>query len=276
MGKMSESWGGTGGGWGNPVVGGTALRIPAINSPNFNLANPTASPSPSWAILQNGLAYFFGLILSGGTITGPDYIINTSGAFFYSGTPALGNLLLSIAATGGTDVYGNVYKSGFVVYGSSGSNIEITVSGGLPVVGMPPGGVTHMANPPQLYTGAENPGAANEFMVTNLYSGDETGSTGSSAVQLFTDANNSATAHGILSINGTALLTWQTGAVIVDGELEVTGVTDTGTLAVNGTEWSQAAVPAAYPAVGSPSNAGLATYCNQICQALMAAGLMAP
>jgi len=52
-------------------------------------------------------------------------------------------------------------------------------------------------------------------------------------------------------------------------------VTFAGGISVGGDAWSQAAVPAAYPAVGSPSNAGLATYCNQIVQALQAAGLMA-
>lgn len=116
---VSESWGGTGSGWGNPVVGGTALRIPAINSPNFNLANPGASPSPSWAILQSGLAYFFGLVLTGGTIVGPDYIINTSGAFFYSGTPAADNLSASIVpgAVFVTDPLGNQAYPGTATYG---------------------------------------------------------------------------------------------------------------------------------------------------------------
>ena len=80
-------------GFSNPIIGGGgALVYPSIHSPNFNIANPAASPNPSWAILKNGLAYFFGLVLSGGTIMGPDYVINTSGIFIYSGTPANGNL----------------------------------------------------------------------------------------------------------------------------------------------------------------------------------------
>lgn len=104
-----------GGGWGNPIVGGTSLRIPAITSPNFNLVTPSASPTPSWGILQSGLAYFFGLTLTGGTITGPDYIINTAGIFLYSGTPANGNLIGSWAGTAGTDAFGNVYPAGLSV-----------------------------------------------------------------------------------------------------------------------------------------------------------------
>lgn len=114
---MSESWGTPGGGWGNPAFGSTSLRLPAINSPNFNLANPAASPSPSWAILANGLAYFFGVVLSGGTVTGPDYIINSAGIFWYSGTPAAGNLIgyWALTSAAGSDQFGNAYSPGLFV-----------------------------------------------------------------------------------------------------------------------------------------------------------------
>jgi hypothetical protein len=77
------------------------------------VASPTASPTPSWAILKNGLAYFFGLvILGGGSITGPDYIINGAGIFIYGGTPAHGNLIGSWAGAAGTDAFGNAYPEG--------------------------------------------------------------------------------------------------------------------------------------------------------------------
>jgi hypothetical protein len=100
-----------------PVVAQTALLVPAINSPNFDLQNPAASPTPSWAILQSGLAYFYGLTIEGGgTFTGPDYIINPAGAFFYNGTPAAGNLISSIAGSAGNDQFGNAYLQGTVTY----------------------------------------------------------------------------------------------------------------------------------------------------------------
>lgn len=70
------------GGWQDPVVGGTILRIPGIQSPNFSMAGQSG-----WAILQSGLAFFFNVVLSGGTITGPDFIFNPQGLFFYSGSP---------------------------------------------------------------------------------------------------------------------------------------------------------------------------------------------
>lgn len=110
----------------NPLVGGTVLRQPAIQSPNFNAANPSASPSPSWAILQSGLAYFFGLVLSGGTITGPDYIINSSGIFIYSGTPANGNLIGSWAGASGTDTFGNSYPQGINITKGAISGTSLT------------------------------------------------------------------------------------------------------------------------------------------------------
>lgn len=115
-------------GFANPIVGGGGdLVYPSIHSPNFNLANPMASPSPSWAILKNGLAYLFGLVLSGGTITGPDYIINTAGIFIYSGAPALGNLIGSWAGAGGADAFGNVFPAGFNI--TTGTIAGTTLSG---------------------------------------------------------------------------------------------------------------------------------------------------
>jgi hypothetical protein len=61
------------------------------------------------------------------TITGTDYIINSSGAFFYSGTPALGNLIASITQAAGTDAFGNAYYTGFCAYGTAlGGAAQIT------------------------------------------------------------------------------------------------------------------------------------------------------
>jgi hypothetical protein len=99
----------------NPVVAASALRIPAITSPGFNLQNPDASPTPSWAILSSGLAYFFGLVLQGGGISGGTFIINNAGIFIYSGTPAGGNLIGSWTGAAGDDDFGNPYPEGLSV-----------------------------------------------------------------------------------------------------------------------------------------------------------------
>lgn len=54
--------------------------------------------------------------ISGTTFNGTDFLINTAGMFFYNGTPALHNIMLSIAPSGGTDPFGNVYPQGFTFY----------------------------------------------------------------------------------------------------------------------------------------------------------------
>lgn len=97
-------------GFANPISAGGILVQPRIQSPNFSIAGQTG-----WAILANGLAYFFDIVLSGGTITGPDWILNSAGYFQYSGTPAHGNLILSLASAAGTDGFSNAYPEGLGV-----------------------------------------------------------------------------------------------------------------------------------------------------------------
>lgn len=50
-----------------------------------------------------------------GTFRSGNTIITPSGLFVYSGTPALGNLIVSIANAAGTDSFGNVYPQGLNV-----------------------------------------------------------------------------------------------------------------------------------------------------------------
>lgn len=61
--------------------------------------------------------------ISGVTFNGTNFIINSSGTFFYSGTPASGNLLVSIAPAAGTDGFGNAYVQGFGSYANSGNTL---------------------------------------------------------------------------------------------------------------------------------------------------------
>ena len=63
---------------------------------------------------------------TGSVFEGTDFIINSSGAFFYSGTPASGNLVGSWAQTSGTDGYGNTYPAGLVVGASAHPQIALT------------------------------------------------------------------------------------------------------------------------------------------------------
>jgi hypothetical protein len=98
-------------GFANPVVAGTQLVIPQINSPNYVLG------VTGWAIRRDGTAQFTGIVLISGTFTGTNFIINSLGAFFYNGPPAAGNLIASIApAAGADDGKGNAFQGGITSY----------------------------------------------------------------------------------------------------------------------------------------------------------------
>lgn len=110
----------SGGGWLDPIVGGTALRIPAIRSPNY------IAGSSGWTINQDGSVEFnngtFRGTVTAGTFQGTDFVINSTGAFFYSGVPAAGNLIASIVPGGaGTDSFGNHYVQGYGSYDNTNS-----------------------------------------------------------------------------------------------------------------------------------------------------------
>jgi hypothetical protein len=62
-----------------------------------------------------------GSTINGSTFTGTDFVINSAGAFFYSGTPAAGNLIASIAAAAGTDSHTNTYPAGITSYNNAGA-----------------------------------------------------------------------------------------------------------------------------------------------------------
>lgn len=94
----------------NPIVGGTILRIPAIQSPGF------VAGVSGWIIRIDGSAEFNNLVIRG-TFSGTNFVINSSGEFFYSGTPAGGNLVASITnAAGADDGHGNAYLAGHTSY----------------------------------------------------------------------------------------------------------------------------------------------------------------
>jgi hypothetical protein len=60
-----------------------------------------------------------GTIIDSSTFNGTEFILNTSGAFFYSGTPGFGNLIVSVAPSDGTDGFGNSYLHGVQVFNNS-------------------------------------------------------------------------------------------------------------------------------------------------------------
>jgi hypothetical protein len=117
-------------GFRNPILGGggTVLLRPAIASPNF------LHGVRGWSINQGGNAEFNDLQIRG-TYMGQNYVINENGMFFYSGTPAAGNMTGSWAPAAGTDPYGNAYPAGLEIYSALGSIALSAVDGILQSIG---------------------------------------------------------------------------------------------------------------------------------------------
>jgi hypothetical protein len=107
-------------GFGNPLVAkGGSLVYPSIHSPDF------VHNVSGWTIKKDGSAEFNDLVIRG-TFFGADFEINSLGAFFYSGAPATGNLIASIAGTAGAnDGHGNAFKAGITSYGVGGSFLNM-------------------------------------------------------------------------------------------------------------------------------------------------------
>lgn len=96
------------------------LIIPGVHSDNY------VTGVSGWTINKDGSAEFNNVVIRNGSTVGGE-------AFFYSGTPALGNLIASISATTGNDPFGNPYVSGIVSYSSSQSRIQM--ANGLLLIG---------------------------------------------------------------------------------------------------------------------------------------------
>lgn len=102
------------GGFSDPILDGTGNLTTRAQeqSPNYQTG------VSGWIIRQDGTVEFnsgtFRGTVTASTFLGTNFVINASGAFFYSGTPAAGNLIASIASAAGTDAYGNAYPQGFM------------------------------------------------------------------------------------------------------------------------------------------------------------------
>lgn len=80
------------------------------------------SPNP-WGITGEGFPGVIAQLFEAG-----DTIINQNGLFIYSAAPAAGDLVFSLAATAGTDPFGNAYLGGAAAYAGTSA---ITVNAGV-------------------------------------------------------------------------------------------------------------------------------------------------
>lgn len=117
----------------NPITGGQgALIRPAIKSPNF------LTGVSGWTINRDGSVEFNNGVFRGtvtaSTFQGTDFIINTAGFFLYSGPPAAGNLVFSVAPAAGADAFGNAYGQGFNLGNQASSHFGIDLAGNVYIV----------------------------------------------------------------------------------------------------------------------------------------------
>lgn len=114
--------------WSNQLVSLVVVTAPPGQYAGIFVYSPAPGPGTligSWAAQAGtdpyGNAYPQGLnvttgSISGVTFKGNNFLINNSGMFLYSGTPALGNLIASITNAAGTDANGNAYLEGITSY----------------------------------------------------------------------------------------------------------------------------------------------------------------
>jgi hypothetical protein len=193
------------------VAPGGVLVFPQIQSPNF------VHGSSGWSVNKDGSAEFNDLSLRG-TFNGLDFVINSDGEFWYSGTPGPGNLLASIAATPGTDEYGNSYQAGFCVYNGTGYlQLHVNPAYPAPAAEMPTG-VKSEQDHASLYAFSPNPGAAAEHIIAWLQ-GPASSSDGKSAAISLTSstADGSGEANGTLFYTGVPVAYWDGAGVHVPG-----------------------------------------------------------
>lgn len=119
-------------------------------------------------------------VITGGTIEGASIIANGSANEYlaYNGTPAAGNLVLSVSPVDGTDSYGNMVDRGFAMYGDGTTarlNSGFTPDDGTPSIDLIPPGLAHWTLntgvPPAINGEVSNPGAADETLSLVLQSG---------------------------------------------------------------------------------------------------------
>jgi hypothetical protein len=171
----------------NPVVAGGILQVTSIESTNF------VEGESGWIIERNGDAEFNNLTIRG-TFFGIDFEINSKGIFFYSSAPANGNLVISLAATAGSDEFGNPYPAGLQILNHGGANasgIAIGYSGTTPLLYFL-NAVANITNDPSLFVDASGAGTA-QFATLVINSAED--STQLDYIGVNLDASNESGTH---------------------------------------------------------------------------------
>lgn len=145
-------------------------------------------------------------IVNGTTITGANLHV-------YSGTPAKGNLLLSISSVSVTDDYGNSIVPGVNLYGANGASVGITDDGSTANIQLQPASVTQLSDVPQVYASSNSPGTGTETQFLFMSSG-ATNNNEAAQIQLQGEAGDRSTPAQIQFLfGGTPMITFDSNGI---------------------------------------------------------------
>lgn len=119
----------------NPSADGTNSRVVSANY---------SAGSAGWIIRQDGYAEFNNVLVRG-TFQGSNLFLNSSGTFFYSGTPAANNMTMAITPASGTDSFGNTYAAGQTIKNSGSISVYDSSNNLVTTIGGSDGTVTQLA-----------------------------------------------------------------------------------------------------------------------------------
>ena len=124
---------------------------------------------------------------NGSVFNGLQSVINKNGIFYYSGTPAFGNLYIAIASPFGTDQFGNGYPQGISIFGANGAVTTLENNGTAAAVMMLAAGMAHNTVNAAVQAESGSPGGVNEQSVLFLSSGKES-NLDDAEIELFSEA----------------------------------------------------------------------------------------
>jgi hypothetical protein len=148
----------------------------------------------------------------GSTFEGSDFILNGAGGYWYTTTPGLGNLVVSITSTSTNDPEGNPTVEGVTVYrGNARIQLHVNTNVSAPAIEMPTGSASEL-DFASLYCWVPSPGSSAEQMFAIWQGpGSRFDNQTVSIAMASSAADGSVTAQGGLNANGEVAVWDSTG-----------------------------------------------------------------
>lgn len=223
-------------GFQHDIAGGQGnLVATAVQSPNYSAG------SAGWQIRKDGSAEFNNLTIRG-TFSGTDFIISSAGIFMYSGAPASGNLMISLAQAAGTDSFGNPYVKGLsfgLVTDSAQVQLTPSTGGQAAKITFPVNGVS-LSNTPNMAAGIVSGSPNYSDMVLSGPALATVGQRDWVQVGMFSNSNSGDAQGNLRYISDagavTVQLLWDASGVLVNTALTVNGPfsSDSGAISSDG------------------------------------------